>query len=161
MENGRENATQLSRMIFYIVRNPFSNLNISCLVYFYRKPIFRHCLLKLRRVKQASIGNRFSYARTNVLVKDHKASFYKSEIRSVYQVENNLQPKGVFFRKFLSQISPIVDVQILFAKTGKCVNKNFFTHYKVRLTVYALIHERNHDKYVKTSRQIILYIRPV
>ena len=75
-------------------------------------------------MKQANIGNRFSYARPNVLVKDHKASFYKSEIRSVYQVEYNLQPKGnlsinplsVFFRKFLSQIPPIVDVQILYAK---------------------------------------------
>ena len=26
-----------------------------------------------------------------VLVKDHKASFYKNEIRAVYQVEYNLQ----------------------------------------------------------------------
>ena len=57
---------------------------------------------------------------------NHKASFYKNEIMSVYQVENNLQPKGFFFRKFLSQISPIVDVQILYAKTGKCVNKIIF-----------------------------------
>ena len=65
-----------------------------------------------------------------VLVRDHKASFYKSENRSVYQVEYNLQPKGklskVFFRKFLSQISAIVDVQILYAKKGKCVNKKIF-----------------------------------
>ena len=76
-------------------------------------------------MKQANIGN----ARTNVFV--HKASFYKSETRSVYQVEYNLQPKGklskVFiFCKFLSQISPIIDVQILYAKKGKCVNKKIF-----------------------------------
>ena len=109
-------------------------------------------------MKQANIGNRFSYARTNVLVKDHNASFYKSEILSVYQVEYNRQPKGnlsimsinVFFSlKFLSQIPPIVDVQILYAKTGKCVTIKYFTHYNVRLTVYALIHQRHNDRYVR------------
>ena len=108
-------------------------------------------------MKQANIDNRFSYARTNVLVKDHKASFYKSGIPSVYQVEYNLQPKGnlsimslsVFSLKYLSQTSPIVDVQILYAKTGKCVIIKYFTPYKVRLTAYALIHERHHDKYVR------------
>ena len=104
-------------------------------------------------MKQANIGNRFSYARTNVLVKDHKASFYKSEIPSVYQVEYNLKPKGnlsimsvsVFFSlKFLSQISPIE-----YAKTGKCVIIKYYTPYKVRLTVNALIHKRHHDKYMR------------
>ena len=85
-------------------------------------------------MKQANIGNRLSYARTNVLVNDHKASFYKSEIQSVYQVEYNLQPKGdlssVYFSlEFLSLISLIVNAQMLYAKTGKCVNNKIFKFY--------------------------------
>ena len=74
MENGRENATQLSTMIFYIARNPFSNQNISCLLYFKRKPIFSALLTHLRRLKQANIGNRFH----SVLVKITRPAFTKA-----------------------------------------------------------------------------------
>ena len=92
MENGRKNATQLNRMIFYIARSFFfSNLKIIVSYKFNEKTHFRHCLLNLRRVKQANVSEQFSCASTNVHVKDHKASFYKKEIRSVYQVEYNLQ----------------------------------------------------------------------
>ena len=60
-------------------------------MYLSKKTHFRHCLLNLRRVKQANVSNRYSCASSNVHVKDPKASFYKNEIRSVNQVEYNLQ----------------------------------------------------------------------
>ena len=90
MENGRENATQLSTMIFYIARNPFSNLNISCLLYFKGKPIFSALLTHLRRLKQANIGNRF-----HVLVKITRPAFTKARLG-----EYNLQPNGKLSKVF-------------------------------------------------------------
>ena len=97
MANGRENATQLNRMTFYIARSPFSNLNINCLFYIYRM----HCLLNLRRVKQANIGKRFKCT-------NHKASFNEGKIRSVYKVEYNLHPKeNLSFFKFNKTLSSL------------------------------------------------------
>ena len=82
-----------------------------------------------------------------------------------YVVPNVLSPRDLVFRPDnMDETVPHTDVQILYAKTGKCVIIKYFTPYKVRLTVYALIHERHHDKMcapVKTSRKIILYTRPV
>ena len=87
-------------------------------------------LLNLRRLKRDKPILLIDFHMQGQMYLYNKASFYKARLGPLIRLNTifnlNVSYRKYFFRKFLSQISPIVDVQILYAKKGKCVNKKIF-----------------------------------